>query len=120
MSELRDKIRGQIREAKDLRRETVEIPEWGVTLEVQSLTTMQRSELFEGARGAGDRVDSRILFPSLVIATSMVPGTDEPVFDSGDMDWLNTKSAGATGRVATLALKLSGLSDEEVKEIKKG
>lgn len=121
MSEKRDVLRQEIRECKDIKKEPLEVPEWGQRVDVWGLTTLQRSTLFESARtGEGEKTDSRLLFPLLVVEATYLPGTEERLFDASDIDWLNTKSAGATGRIAQAILRLSGLTKEEVDQIKKG
>jgi len=121
MSEKRDAMRETIKAADDIRRRVVLVPEWGNTeVEVRGLTTYQRSDLTEKSRLGDENVDTRIFFPSIVIMTTHVPETGEALFVAEDVDWLNGKSAAATGMIATVALEISGLSKEEVAKIKKG
>jgi len=121
MSEKRDKMREAIKAADDIRRRIVLVPEWGdMEVEVRGLSTFQRADLYEKSKQGEDSVDSRVFYPTVVIASAHVPETGEALFDPEDIDWLNSKSASATGVIGTVALELSGLSKGEVDKIKKG
>jgi hypothetical protein len=94
-------------------------------VEVRGLNTYERTSVFENAKtGVIDadgeaRIDSRRLLPAIVIATAHVPETGEALFGAEDEDWLNGKSAMATGLLFGAATELSGISKAEVDRIKK-
>lgn len=106
------KIREQILGAKDIRSETVAIPEWGVTVEVRGLTGTQRARLMKNGFDARGTVDFERLYPELIIASVFDPETGEPVFGEADREALNAKSGAALEQVAQSAMRISGLSPD--------
>ena len=113
-------LANQIREAADLATEQYEVPEWGVTLELRSMSSRQRSA-FADIRQSADGEEAEELtakgVASVMIYAILVcahdPNTGEPVFDvAEDMDWIVDKSAGVIDRVGTRCLIVSGLTQE--------
>lgn len=116
MSTLKDKIFA----AKDIETETVEVPEWGVTLEVRGLDGRGRSRVIKNATNADDgEIDLETLYPTLIIATTFDPETGEKVFDEEDAAGLMSKSGAIVDRLATASMRLSGLTQAAVDEAKK-
>ena len=72
-------LRGKIFAADDITKELVEVPEWGVAVEIRSMTAGQRATLTEGATSA-DKVDVSNMYAKTVIATVFDPETGLPVF----------------------------------------
>ena len=101
-------LREKILAAKDIRSERVHVPEWGVEVEVRSMTGAQRARVLQGATVDGE-VDLERLYPILLIETVYDPETGEPVFDAADRDALNAKNSGALERIAKVAMRLSGI-----------
>jgi hypothetical protein len=112
-------LRNKILEASDIRRERVEIPEWGLTLEVRGLTGSQRAKLMRTGFDARGTADFEKLYPELIIASAFDPDGGEPVFTEADRDALNGKSGAALERIAQAAMRLSGLSPEAVEQAEK-
>ena len=54
--------------ADDITKELVEVPEWGVKVEVRSMTAAERAKLGEGA-SKGDKTDVGLMYAMTVIAT---------------------------------------------------
>lgn len=106
------KIREQILAARDIRSETVAVPEWGVTVEVRGLTGTQRARLMKNGFDARGAVDFERLYPELIIASVFDPETGEPVFGDADREALNAKSGAALEQVAQAAMRISGLSPD--------
>lgn len=115
MANLRDTILG----ASDIRKETVTIPEWGVTVEVRGLTGTQRAKLMRTGFDQRGTVDFEKLYPELVIATTFDPATGEAVFTEADRDALNGKSGAALERLAQAAMRVAGLSADAVEAAEK-
>lgn len=113
-------LRKTILEADDIEKETVEVPQWGVTVEVRSMTGKQRSAFMKrvSAGGSGE-VDFERFFAELIIATSFDPETGEQLFEAADRDALNQKSGAALQLLADPAMKLSGLDSGAVEAAKK-
>lgn len=110
MSTLRDKILN----ADDRQSENVEVPEWGVTVEVRGLSGADRAVFLADAITPDGKVDFTKVWPNLLIAGVYDPDTGEPVFDRADRDAINLKSAGVTERLAKVVQRLSGLDEESV------
>jgi len=113
-------LRKRILEASDIESEIVEIPEWGVKVEVRGLTAAERAKLLQRAADPTGQLRLDRWFADLTIASTFDPETGERVFDPADRDALNTKSGSAISRIVDAATRLSGLSEESVEEAKKG
>jgi hypothetical protein len=102
-------LRDRIKEAQDDRREMVEVEEWGVTVEVRSMTGKERAQTLQRYLTEDNEIDWEALYPELVIASTFDPDTGERVFSPDDGDWLNEKNAGALEHIGQVAMRLSGL-----------
>lgn len=105
-------IREQILGAKDIRSETVAVPDWGVTVEIRGLTGTQRARLMKNGFDARGTVDFERLYPELIIASTFDPATGQPVFEEADREALNAKSGAALEQLAQAAMRISGLSPD--------
>lgn len=115
MARLADKIR----QADDLASEVIDVPGWGVKLEVRSMTAKQRSEMqTEWANGENS---AALLYSAMLQNCCFDPDTGEPVFNEEDLTWLmEEKSAEVVEEVAQACLKVSGLSGDAIDEAGKG
>ena len=106
-------IRDAALNAQDIPTEQVEVPEWGVTIEVRGMTGRAQARYMEAAidPDTGSANFERI-YPELVIATAYDPASGEPVFEAADRDVLLGKSAKALERIAQVGLRLSGMGPE--------
>lgn len=111
-------LREQILGAKDIKSEKVEVPEWGVTVEVRGLTGKQRARIYDACWKNG-RIDAEKLNPLLIIATAYDPGTGKPIFEDADRDVLSEKSASSLEQVTQVAMRLSGLVPGQLEEAEK-
>lgn len=110
MSSIADRIRAK----NDLATETVEVPEWGETLEVRSPSARTRMALVDDARDEnGETVPSKLAI-SFIIATCYDPATGELAFTGDDADMLNDKAFSAIDRLASAAARVSGLDEAAV------
>lgn len=110
-------IRDQILAAEDIRKEIVEVPEWGgIKIEMRSLTGGDRARILETSVDALGNVSLTRVYPEMVIASAFDPETGERVFDDSDKDGLMAKNAVAIDRLAVTATRLSGLNEEAVDE----
>lgn len=111
--------REQILEAKDLVTEAVEVPEWGGSVLVKSLTGAERDQ-YESAiveqKGRDTKVNLRNARARLV-ALSVVDEEGKRLFSPNDVSLLGAKSAAALQRVFNVAMRLSGITDDDVKEL---
>lgn len=113
--------REQILGATDIITEVVPVPEWGGEVLVRSLSGAERDR-FEASivdvRGKRRSVNLLNVRARLV-ALAIVDESGQQVFRAGDVEALGAKSAAALSRVFDAAQRLSGLSDDDVEELKK-
>jgi hypothetical protein len=105
-------LRDQIFATQDIPSETVEINEWGITLEVRGMTGADRTVLLEKAVDGTGQLNLSQIYPEAVIACSYDPETGERVFGAEDRENLLAKSATAIDKIALAALRLSGFTAE--------
>lgn len=114
--------RDAILKADDLKTEDVDVPEWGGTVRVRALTGSERDKLESSMveqRGRVQRVNA-INFRAKLVAAAVIDEKGHNVFEEADVKQLAYKSAGALDRVAAVASRLSGMSDEDVEELTEG
>ncbi len=113
--------------AKDITTRDVEVPEWGGTVIVRSLTGAERDQYEQsvmkmkktGRKGRGPMV----MEPNLqgararLVALACVDKEGSLLFSDKDVHALAGKSAAALNRVFDVAAAMSGLSDESVEEL---
>jgi hypothetical protein len=109
-------LRDRIIAADDIGKELVEVPEWGVSVEVRTISTGMRSKMLKSAQTKDGEVDLDRLYPMLLIATVFDPELDEPVFSEDDYNLIQDKSAQAVERVAKKAMEMSGMVPDAVDE----
>jgi len=112
-------IRDQILAKQDIPSEMVDVPEWGVKVEVRGMTGAERTRIMDKAtQNAGD-VNLQFVYPEIVIATAFDPETGEQVFKPSDRDALLAKSATALDRIAAVGMRLSGFTAESANDMGK-
>jgi hypothetical protein len=113
-------LREKIFAADDIQTETVEVPEWGVTVEVRGMNGSDRSRILELAAAADDgKIGIGSMYVETVITSTYDPKTGERVFTDADREMLMTKSASAIDRLAQVGMRLSALSGDAQDEAKK-
>lgn len=111
--------RDAILSAEDLKRESVEVPEWGGTVIVQELTGQDRDEWESSIvtiRGSETKIDGRNLRAKLV-SLCVVDEDGERLFTQKDVDVLGRKSAAALDRIVDTSKKLSSLSESDLETL---
>lgn len=109
----------QIKSVSDLETLDVEVPEWGGTVRLKSLTGAERDRFEAGVvqgQGRNTTVNMQNLRAKLV-AQSAIGEDGKPLFTEEDVKWLGEKSAKALNRLFNAAQSLSGLSESDVKEL---
>ena len=112
-------IRDQILAVQDIPTQMVEVPEWGVKIEVRGMTGAERTRIMDKATATAGDMNLQMIYPEIVIATSFDPKTGEQVFVPEDRDILLSKSATALDRVAMVGMRLSGFTKESADELGK-
>lgn len=115
MGSLKDKIRA----AEDMKCELIDVPEWGVKVQVGTMTAQARAKMLRMAMRDDNSLDYEILYPAVLMACCTDPEDGTPLFDEADADWLSAKSAGPIERLAQVGMRLSGL-DENAVDLGKG
>lgn len=102
----------------DMRIKTVEVPEWGGSVRLRSLTGAER-DAFEALLVKdidGKRVPDLANLRAKLLAATIVDEEDRQIFSSGDIAALGKKSAVALDRVFNVAQRLNGMSADAVEE----
>ena len=109
-------LRDQILNADDIDSELVEIPAWGVTVEVRSMDGRARTRLLKMTTSGDGEVDMEKVFPEMVILCSHDPETGERIFTEDDRDAILAKAAGPVELLALAAMRVSGMSGTAIDE----
>ena len=107
--------KADIFKADDLPTKDMDIPEWGGTLTVRTLTGIERDE-WESAFVNQDKIAIRGLKARLVQLTTM-NGDGQQMFTKADLQKINSKSASVIDRIFQVSQRLSGLTKEDAEEM---
>ena len=106
-------IRESILEAKDIDSEVVTVPEWGdVVIELRGMTAGERANISEKSVTESGGLNVTLFWPTLLVNTCYDPDTGERVFEESDIEVLLGKAATVVERLATDAMRLSGMSSD--------
>lgn len=111
--------RAAILAAPDLPTQDVAVPEWGGAVRIRGLTGAER-DAFEAAIAQRKGKDVRMNLQNVrarLVAMSAVDESGARLFSDGDVAALGEKSAVALERVFTAAMRLSGLTPDDVKDL---
>lgn len=112
-------LREKILAADDIASETVEVPEWGVTVEVRGMNGADRSRILETAASSEDgKIGIGAMYVETVIASTYDPETGLRIFTDADRDDLMSKSASAIDRLATVGMRLSAMDGKAADQAK--
>ena len=107
----------QILAAEDRRQESVEVPEWGGTVIVRTMSALQRDRWQLALMR--NREDPGSVSPSaMLVASCLVNEAGEPLFTPADVAALEAKSGAALSRVFAVAAKLNVLGQKDADELK--
>ena len=112
-------LRERILSCDDTQKELVTVPEWGVDLEVRSITGKQRNEVYEGTTNSQGKVDLTAVYANLLVASVYDPNTGNQVFNKKDKDKLMDKSGSAIERLLDVAQRLGGIGGKAIEEAEK-
>ncbi len=107
-------LKDQILAADDTTSEKVEVSEWGVTVEVRTMSGAARATILQSAVEDDGKVDLQKVYPDIIIGCTFDPETGERVFSPSDREILMQKSGAALDKVATVAMRLSGFTADAV------
>ena len=107
--------------AKDLKKELIEVPEWGGSIYVRSLTGEERDkfeeEVFKASKNKKNSSLTNMRARMTVLCAVDEDGTR--LFEDADIPTLGKKSGAALNRVFAAAQKINGWTEEEVNELAK-
>jgi hypothetical protein len=113
--------REAILKAEDLKGELVEVPEWGGSVFIRCMTGTER-DLFEAEAYSvkGKNVEiNRENFRARLLVRVIVDDKNERLFSDKEIGTLGAKSAKALDRLFTVAMRVNGLSREDVEDLTK-
>lgn len=110
-------LRDKILAVDDIQTESVPVPEWGVDIEVRGMNGAARATYMEKFRDEDTgRINYPALYPTAIIECCFDPETGERIFRPDDEPLINQKSGKALERLASVAMRLSGMSEDAEKE----
>jgi len=107
--------------ARDLATEDIDVPEWGGTVRVRTLTGRER-DLFEASLTTGEGKKRKVDLANIrakLVAMCIVDETGAREFEDTEIAALGAKSAAALDRVFSACQRLNGLSSQDVEELEK-
>ncbi|MFI1324546.1 hypothetical protein ACH4TI_15055 [Streptomyces rochei] len=111
----------QILGSDDLAYENVPVPEWGGIVRVREMPGTERDKFesqFVGKDGASVRAEGLEGFRARLAAASIVDENGKQLFRSAaEVKRLGEKSAKALQRVCDVAMRLSAMTEGDVKEL---
>lgn len=115
-------LRDQILAASDRPREKVDVPEWGASVFISTMSGAER-DAFESEivtlHGKKTRLNLQNIRAKLVVRT-LVDETGQRIFSDADVAELGKKSSSVLSRLYEVAQRMNGLREEDVEELGKG
>lgn len=115
-------LRDLILAASDRQKEKAEVPEWGITVFITTMSGTER-DAFEAEivtlRGKKTDLNLKNIRAKLLVRT-MVDESGQRIFSDADAGELGKKSASVLSRLYEIAQKINGLREEDVEELGKG
>lgn len=105
--------------ADDIKRELVPVPEWGGDVWVRGMTGAERDKFESGIveqRGKDQSLNMANIRAKLASMT-ICDDTGKRLFSESDVQALSQKSASALQRIFAVAQRLSGIGEDDVKEL---
>lgn len=110
--------REQILAADDRHTETVEIPEWGGSVIVKTLTGREKDAWEMSMLGPDNKLRPEDVRARL-LSVALVDEDGKRIFTDRDIAALSAKSCAAMERAVTVAKKLNALTEDDMKELAK-
>jgi hypothetical protein len=110
----------EILAVNDVKIEAVPVPEWGGSVLVRSLEGYERDQ-YE-TQWLNSRAGKKVTLDNIrarLVAMSLCDAEGNRLFTDSQVKTLGKKSAAALDRIFTVAQKLSGLTQEDIKELEK-
>ena len=110
--------RQQIVDADDLPTKDVNVPEWGGTVRVKTMTALEKDK-WEISCLTDDKKSNLEAMRAKLAAHTIVDESGQRLFTEFDVEKLAAKSAKAIERIYNIAQKLNGISDKDLKDMEK-
>lgn len=113
-------LKDKILASSDVATELVQVPEWGVELEVRGLSAGQWTRITNASvrKVAGEVTpDLSRLYSLLIVAGVFDPKTGEQVFTESDAVAVMNKSMKPIERLAKTVNRLSGITDDDDSDV---
>ena len=111
----------EILKASDLRYEEMEVPEWGGSVRIRTMTGSERDD-FESAvlEVKGENVKTNTQnFRAHLLARTICDADNKLLFKPVDVNALGGKAAAVLDKLVPVAMRLNGLSRTEVDQLTK-
>lgn len=111
-------VRDRIKQSASKQVDQIEVPEWGVTLGVRSMSARQRAELNRVLIDDSDNHAERqvSMWRALFLGCLVEVDTGDPVFTPDDIDWVFDADISVIDRIATRCLEVSRIGKAGVDE----
>jgi len=110
---------GQILGADDLPRKEVDVPEWGGTVYVRTMTGAEQVAWSDRATANGDTKVSQDDIIADLLVSVLVDQNGNQILSKGDAPKLKDKSAAVLIRLSQIAMKHNTITDDDIKEMEK-
>jgi 3-hydroxyisobutyrate dehydrogenase-like beta-hydroxyacid dehydrogenase len=107
-------LKDKILNINDVTREVVKIDEWGLEVEVRSMTGAARAAIVQAGAVEGKSPDLNRFTADIVVMCTFDPETGEQVFDETDAASVMEKNGAALEKIVTVAMRLSGFAKDAV------
>lgn len=123
--------RDEILSREDIRTEDVDVPEWGGTVRVRGMSGTKRDEFEDGLtqskpitraqrrRGESPQTVTMANIRATLCAWCIVDEGNELIFSDADIAQLGEKSGAALDRAFDVAMRLSGIGEDDVEAMAK-
>lgn len=111
--------KAQIFAADDRKTEDVEVPEWGGTVRLRGLNGTER-DAYEASmqkQVGGKQVQDLRNFRARLVALAAINEDGTPLFEQNEVAALAKRSSAALSRLFDATCRLSGITDEDVKDL---
>jgi len=112
-------LRATILGVADTPVEAIDVPEWGVTVGIKSMSAAARASVMELAQGGQDGLDAsdvQAMWGKTLVACLVDPDSGEPIFTGDDMAALMDKSALVIERLWQHCFTNSAMTEDDVNE----
>lgn len=108
----------EILKAEDLPHEDAEVPEWGGTVRVRTMTGTER-DAFEASVVTKDGKANFKNLRSKLLCKTLIDDKGNRLFSDSEEDALGKKSAAVLDRLFAIAQKLNGLGAKDLEDLEK-